>query len=411
MPDEVRSLFVRGIAAAKAGEMAEAKKYLEWVLRRSAPSDMELDAYLWLAEIEPDTALKRGLLENALAINPLEPRARRALGILNGDITPEEIVDPDNLPEIERGERVNADRFVCPSCGGRMSFAADGRSLTCDYCEMTKSGNGSGAPDEQDFILALSTVKGHKQPETARSFNCDACGAGYILAADDLTLTCHHCGSVYVVKETETNTWIPPGGVIPFSVTQDQAEEAMRTRSEEGYGLTPKAGDRPPVGVYLPAWTFDLGGTITWQGYETDEDGQVRQKHGSYPVAIDDLLIPANSKLSDLQEAELNHFDLKQIVPYNPAYLADWPAETYGKTLAQAALEARERAFKSLKPTVTRIDGASASTLSSARMMVVSYKLILLPFWVGYYEREEDSFELIVNGQSGEVRERVKKAG
>jgi DNA-directed RNA polymerase subunit RPC12/RpoP len=267
-------MFVRGVAAAKAGEVAEDRKYFEWLLRRSPSAEMEIDAQIWLAEFEHDPALKHDQLEDVLALNSLEPRARRALAILNGEITPEKIVDPENLPDVRRGGQAEADRFTCHNCGGRMSYAADGRSLTCDYCEMRGDGSEAGAaPDEQDFILALATIKGHAHPETARTFSCEACGAGYILAAESLTLTCHHCGSVYVVKETETDTWIPPQGVIPFSVTQEQAEAAMRSRLEEEYGITPKAGDRPPVGVYLPAWTFDLGGAITWQDYETDEEG------------------------------------------------------------------------------------------------------------------------------------------
>jgi DNA-directed RNA polymerase subunit RPC12/RpoP len=233
MPEDVRSLFVRGIAAAKAGEIDEAKKYFEWLLRRTASAEMEIDAQLWLAEFEQDPALKRDRLETILALNPLEPRARRALAILKGEITPEKIVDPENLPDVERNDRAEADRFVCPNCGGRMSYAADGRSLTCDYCEMKAAGDGRQEgvpPDEQDFILALATVKGHVHPQAARSFTCAACGAGYILAPDSLTLSCHHCGSVYVVKETEPDTWIPPQGVIPFSVTQARAEEVMRNR-------------------------------------------------------------------------------------------------------------------------------------------------------------------------------------
>jgi hypothetical protein len=73
MLDDDRGLLVRGIAAARAGDIDEAKKYLEWALRRHPSMDVEFDVYFWLAKIETDPARKREQLESALAINPLEP--------------------------------------------------------------------------------------------------------------------------------------------------------------------------------------------------------------------------------------------------------------------------------------------------------------------------------------------------
>jgi hypothetical protein len=287
-----------------------------------------------------------------------------------------------------------------------MHYSADGLSLICEYCEMTGMKDASAeepSPNEQDFILGLATIKGHTHKVTARSFTCEACGANYILPPEALTLSCHHCGSVYVVRETETSTWIAPQGVIPFLITQKEAENAIRETLLESYKITPKTGDRPPVGVYLPIWTFDLGGMITWRSFNRDDDSIPRPSQGFYPVAIDDLAIPASDHMSELQRAELGQFDLRSAEPYDPSFLVNWPAETYQISLAEAALEARQQAFDSLKPTVAHTTGSSNSSLSSAEMRIVSYKLVLVPLWIGRYEREELRVEIIVNGQTGMV--------
>ena len=58
MSDGARDLLVRGIAAAKAGERAEARHYLEWALRQQPSSDEQLEAWLWLSDVSE--ARRRG---------------------------------------------------------------------------------------------------------------------------------------------------------------------------------------------------------------------------------------------------------------------------------------------------------------------------------------------------------------
>ena len=56
-----------------------------------------MEACYWLSEVSDDPTEKRSLLEEILANNFGDARARRKLAILDGKIKPEEIVDPDNF--------------------------------------------------------------------------------------------------------------------------------------------------------------------------------------------------------------------------------------------------------------------------------------------------------------------------
>ena len=61
-------------------------------------------------------------------------RARKSLAILDGKIKADPIIDPDKLPLAPEGLRsASAERFMCPKCGGRMSFAPDGRLFQVGY--------------------------------------------------------------------------------------------------------------------------------------------------------------------------------------------------------------------------------------------------------------------------------------
>ena len=422
----VRELMVRGVAAAKGRDFAEAQRYLERVLTLDPPLETQVEALIWLAEICPDPVQKRERVESALAIEPGEPRARRMLAILKGELDPGKIVDPDHLPlrQLPQGdERADAKRFTCPNCGGRMVFSADGQALVCEYCAAKEKlaaaqNDGASRPpdaDEQSFLVAMATAKGHLQPVMRKTFSCQGCGCSFVLPPQQLTLTCPYCDSTYVVENKETAELAAPAQLIPFGVNESQAKEAIRTwlRSQR---LKQPARVMGGVGLYLPAWTFDLGGTVDFH-YEV----KVRNDDwGSGPVGrdtwearsdellvyYDDLLVPATKRLPPACLPSLAQFDRKQFVAYDERYLSDWPAETYQVQLGDAALDARSQAFQAEQEKGRRkLFGQQVRDLvfSSLGIIVESYKLVLLPAWLAHYEVEGKRYDLIVNGQTAQV--------
>ncbi len=223
MDDLTRDLFIRGMLAAKAKESADARRYLEWVLRLDPPQDMRVDALYWLSKVAETPKEQRRLLEEALAYNPSEMRCRRELAVLKGDLDPGEIVDPDRFtsgagPALTAGAKAGqaasrpagADRFTCPQCGGRMTYAPDGQSLTCEYCAARSSAARPALAAEDDpsaaqnFLIAMATRKGHLHPVTRQTFNCQGCGSPFLLPAQQLSATCPYCGSAYVVRRPQS---------------------------------------------------------------------------------------------------------------------------------------------------------------------------------------------------------------
>ena len=51
--------------------------------------------------------------------------------------------------------------------------------------------------------------------------------------------------------------------------------------------------------------------------------------------------IPASRKLSAVFLKLIATFELKAVKPYDPRYLANWPAEVYDIPMAEASLDAR----------------------------------------------------------------------
>ncbi len=432
MSESARDLLIRGIAAAKAQDKDEARFYLEWALRTDADRQQKAEAWLWLSEISDDPADKRNCLEEVLAIDPANAVARRGLAILDGRLDPADIIDPDRhsvAPQEEPSQPVKTHRFICQQCGGKMGFKPDGKSLRCEYCgheqTLLAALNAGAMVQEHDFIVALATAKGHSKPVGMHPFECQGCGASFLLASNALSLSCAYCGSAHVVELPETRQLIPPEGLIPFRVSEQAARRAFREWLKEKK-LQGKTQVTPVRGFYLPTWTFDLVGEIRWQcqtyrddSIEFDVRGipvsfsnrshRLLREEGSHPVLEDDILVPASQKLpADLIVDAAKGYALSGVVPYDEAYLADWPAEVYDVSVSDASLVARREMLEKARRSVQTHLSASLGYVKDLRLntsgvLVESFKLILLPVWVARYYNEGEVYHVVINGQTGDV--------
>ncbi|MAT41385.1 MAG: hypothetical protein CL609_03515 [Anaerolineaceae bacterium] len=400
-----RDLLVRGIAAAKVGEAKEARFYLEWYLNFEPPIKERVDAYYYLAKISETAEQKRHYIELMIALDPIDARARRELVILNGELTEEEIVNPDQLPAIsEKQQPGRGDRFTCPSCGGRMVFAPDGQTLTCEYCEVNArlEQQQSGVQDA-DFFLALATTKGHLAAQNTRVVFCEGCGVQFIVPPKEMTWTCPYCESNYVQSRSADRELTQPSAILPFEVSKRTALQRFNLW-RKNQTLTDQGRLDSLQGMYLPMWTFDIGGFLSWW-VEIYKHRDWEDEQGDKGVYYDDLRIPATRKYHTLLPELLAGYNFNQLVPFKNDYLVSWMAESYEITAGDAALLAREAALKQERGKVEALQQYRYKNLrlNTARMTVEQYKLVLVPVWVIHFSLAEQHLVLLMNGQSGVV--------
>ena len=441
--EDTRSLLVRGVAAAKTNDprdKQEARFYLEWVLRLDdATTDQKAEAWLWLSQVEEDVAKKRECLENVLVMDPSNALARRGMAILDGKLNPKDVIDdrqpikpvsPDVAPQTAsapgQGDRVR--RYVCPKCAGKMVFDPQKRQLTCVACgnhlyEYQAIQQGALVPVvEQDFIAALPTAKAHRWELPAeRVLKCEGCGATFALPPLQISGACPYCGSAHVV-ETVTDELIQPEGVLPFQFDADAALKHIRVwldqqRFRPG-DLDERAGIARPRGVYLPFWTFDLGGQMNWNALVAEQQGRDTKwvaRDGFHLVYHDDLLVPGTHSLRNDLLNVMSDFDTKALVPYALDLLADWPVEVYQISMSDASLVARQIALNQAREhTLSHsLAGERVRDLrfNTMGMIIETYKLALLPVWVTNYRYKDNRYPLLVNGQTGTIGGDVPRSG
>lgn len=323
MSDKARDLLVRGVAAAKAKDIDEARFFLEWVLRTESSLEQRADAFFWLGEISTDPDEKHVYFSEALVCRPNHYQARRSLAVLDGRLDPQDIIDPDTLQtklSDQHGE-ASAQRFVCQNCGGRLTYTPDGRSLTCEYCSRRREIAEAGTDrrldiNAYDFTIAMATAKGHNHPISTRTLECQACGAVFVLAPETASLTCPYCAAVYVVDQAETRHLLPPQGIIPFSVTETRARKILLSWRVH-QKLPANIRLIPPRGLYFPAWVFSISGPIPWDcsvPNDNNWDGSMNQNwqplSGIELVAQDDIVVPASGTVPKNWGFRLDEYNL-----------------------------------------------------------------------------------------------------
>lgn len=431
MSESTHDLLVRGIAAAKtnqARDKEEARFYLNWVLRSDdAEADQKTSAWLWLSQVEDDPAKKRECLENVVAVDPGNALARHGLAILDGRLNPEDMIDPNKPATPVTPQQTTVRRYVCPQCGGKMKYDAQARAVTCEYCGQRlteyQAITQGAMVREQDFITTLPTAKAHRwELGTTRTLKCQGCGATFTLPPLHMSGSCPFCGSTHVIETTASNELIQPEGIVPFQFDTDATLKHIRTWIDEQRfrpgDLDERAAIARPCSVYLPFWTFDLGGQMNWTAL-------VAEKHGDHTVWLprsdiylvyhDDLIVPASHSLPKSLMDQLMEFDTKALTPYASEVLADQPAEIYQVTMADASLVAREQAVHAAEQYVKQrsLGGERVRDLrlDSTGIIIELFKLVLLPVWITTYRYRNQSFTVAVNGQTGAVTGDVPRGG
>ncbi len=477
-------LLMRGVAAAKSTDTRdheEAAHYLEWVLLTDADLEQQKEAWYWLSRIATDHERCRECLMNVLAIQPTHADARRDLAILDGQLKRGDLrADPlqpgvpvSPIAIVAAGESRN---FKCPKCGATTLYDASLGGLRCQFCGTRLDDEGEeikqAAPSsvlgdveavgEQDWVAAIYTEAGHRWalPQD-RVLECQGCGSTVTFTETRVSAKCSYCGSAYAVGQASQDLR-EPNGALPFEIdAPDVATHAREWLAERARSLA-VPDDLPdlaalelPTPLYLPYWTFDIGGEVRWSGYvRADMDiggvsmddvdsganisgmavgmfmgnfeiaaqsaaGMASKRSGGHnvvhstgavPLILDDVLVPATRSLPDEMLGKLA-FDTRKAVSYREEMMAAWPAEVYTVSLSDASLRAREYAVKESNEEVKLQTGSEVgqgfrnSTLMVDRsgIAVMSYKLLLVPVWAVEYTYKGEIYHLLVNGQNGEV--------
>lgn len=325
----------------------------------------------------------------------------------------------------------NINRFACDQCGANMIYDPRYGKLNCPYCShKIEIINEDREIAERDFYSFLRPENERLQPMAleAMQVSCESCAATVTFVPPETARNCDFCGAKIVAQPKAADPLVAPEGVLPFSVTNQDASAALKSWINSRWfapgNLKIFAQPDKISSIYLPYWTFDALADSNYSGergdyyYETEyykennekKSRQVRHTRWHYASGavsrfFDDIYIAATKSVVPKYLNKLN-WQFKEIVPYEPAYLAGHKAQTYQKPLEEGFEEFKQIAAAIIYNDVRHDIGGDDQRVSNIETSYsnVTFKHLLLPVYAGAYRYQNKVFQIVVNGRTGEVQ-------
>ncbi len=315
----------------------------------------------------------------------------------------------------------------CKQCGGRMLYIPNSFVVKCDHCSYEEL---------FDFEANNSTTK-HSLQELTQSTNvqykiikCDSCGAE-ILASIFLASQCPYCGNTFFDKNYFNKLEQPIDGIIPFKISKNQLYNKIK-KWKKSLFLTPNSFKKQIQqitffkGTYIPYWIIHSKTDISYKaqcGINTlmskktkwhNEEGKITTTLNnlallgttSVPEYFEDKTLP---KFDDIiAEPFNNRWIFSDIVPLNEYFTYGFSCELPTLTIQQTLNKQEKKIRYELEQKVIKkleksgCDVAYINKLSYQHKELF-YQLVLLPVWIASYRYKNRVYQILINGQTGEV--------
>ncbi|MCC6644200.1 MAG: hypothetical protein IT374_01340 [Polyangiaceae bacterium] len=327
----------------------------------------------------------------------------------------------------------SAQQFACDACGGTLLYDPGSKSLKCKHCKAVappaRLVPTTPGPREIPLRAGLAMQAPTGLGVQLQAVQCNSCGATVNMGPEERAGACSFCASPMVVTVAAGANLISPESLVPFQITKDHATSGFNVWLK---GLWFRPSDLAKLakldkvqGVYVPYWTFDADVRSDWTAergwnyqeteWYTDSQGnqqsrtvtKTRWEHASgwRQDHYDDVLVCASKGVPAELVDKLTSFQTTHLVAYSPGYLAGWKAEAYVVQLPDAWSQGQKKIFTEQEKKCGSDVGGDTH-----RALVVqnhtgneTFKHVLLPIYVAAYRYGDKPYQVLINGQTGEV--------
>lgn len=320
--------------------------------------------------------------------------------------------------------------FPCQSCGARVEYAPGSHSLQCPYCGHTQAIQSTGSIREHSFDKLMARPRRSPEQAAAHRLVCQGCGAH--TESDALSQKCQFC-TAPLVADTSAGDQIAPEAVLPFALDRPAARGALQSWVKSRWfapNRLKKVTDAESTkSTYIPHWTYDARTrsqytgqrgdyyyvtetyTVTVNGQQQTRTRQVRKTRwrpasGTVSRDFDDVLVMGTRHLTQDKLSKLEPWPLEKAQPFQPAFIAGHHTLRY-----DVEPETGLNVAKGIMAPVIERDCRNDIGGDEQRVQHVNttysditYKLMLLPVWICSYLFAGKTWQVLINGQTGEVQ-------
>ncbi len=301
----------------------------------------------------------------------------------------------------------------CTNCNGTLYYNVDKKVLMCRHCGSTF--------DPQSFVRDMDASEFNW--EGTILYTCRNCGAQLVSLDDTAVTYCSYCGSETILKGQITGDR-QPRMMIPFKVSKTKCKAIYKKELAKKLYVPDEFKDPEFIdkfrGVYIPYWMYyvkfrdnpiGLKGTKTYTrgNYDYYEEYEVVAKihdNGLYGIPYD-----GSRNFDDSIAEEIAPFRRKDMIPFNPAYLAGMYADranvephVYEEEVKERATEEAIRDIGQDFPGINlKFPGSIKEKEEFLQTTYQGHDTVYLPVWFLTWKKDDRVAYAVVNGQTGKI--------
>lgn len=302
--------------------------------------------------------------------------------------------------------------YRCKKCNAAVVYSAEEKKLCCEYCGAQFLVSEYEAEEPTDGTEKNSTTsESTAEEERYMQMNvcrCTACGSELFVNSAEISTYCAYCGQPTVIMD-RVEMYQEPDCIIPFSVTQQEAERIIRDKFRAGYFVPEEIKNFKTEkirGIYVPFLLYDMNYTDMQDFRYTVSSGKSSTTYYAFEKGgcqFRRFPIDASKQLDDDSSQRLEPYDFKKMVRFDASYLSGFYADKRNdgnkKTLV------RERAKELFDAEMLRkLDIKGAECICSyPEIKFTKCTYVLLPVWFLSFQSEGASHTIMVNGQTAKM--------
>ena len=344
-------------------------------------------------------------------------------------------------------------KYCCKNCGAELYFDPNLGKLHCEYCDSSYDPsefeyvpeNDAGKAAEKDKTIrqdlseeeidkAMAAGMTEEQAQAAAGdaqatddstgdlvvYRCPHCGAEVITSKDTAATTCVYCNRAITLEGNLAGSF-KPDFIIPFKKTQKEVEAAYWKLCRKS-PLTPrtflnKNNIKKIKGMYVPFWLFSFQGDSrvsinaenvrTWRSGDTEYTEVTRflvkedVSSGFNRIPVDAVAALDNALMDAVEP-----FDIGELKPFNPAYLAGFYTQRWDDSADKNESRAKNAAHDALMGFALKRAGTySSKSVAGESIDWTGQKTesAMMPIWMMHTEYKGKNYIFGMNGQTGKL--------
>lgn len=314
----------------------------------------------------------------------------------------------------------------CAYCGGALKYDAEIHMLVCEYClamfpvEKTEEEKLlSQGPDQHDrtqnAALEMNFSRADIEEMECSIYKCQGCGAELVINDVEAATYCAYCGQPSVIFDRIARRR-RPDYIIPFSVTKNTAIVNIRKSFLKGSYVPKEIKHFNPDllrGIYVPYMLYDvrcrsrqlIGSNVPVSTPFNSSSTETIYCYRDAEAFFSEFPADASSRIVNEFSERLEPYYKNAMVEFRAEYLSGFYADLEDDDFARLKQIVKDRTGSMTDEQILKTVPGQGQTLLNSKSSYHFEKetYALFPVWFMQFNREGETYTIMVNGQTGKV--------